>query len=106
MGKDFKCIITETTRAAEWQKHLGTTTVYVKSPIPSWASLPGIPRAQIYELDLELLTPVQRENLVIWLAEKFDLPADEVRADLEKYGVPILAEHCVVTVEHPHRWLT
>jgi hypothetical protein len=104
MGKDFTVTITNEERAAEWEETLGTRTVHVKSPLPSMATLPGYPAAMIYELDLEMITPEQRERLVAHLAQKFGIPADEVAAQLDQHGVPILADDCTVMVRHPQRW--
>jgi hypothetical protein len=104
--KDFRCTITDPERAAEWEKHLGTKTVFIKSPIPVLASLPGHPCAEIYELDLDLLTDEQRESLIAWMAEKYSCPVDYVRQGLASQGVPILAEHCIVSIDNPQRWLS
>jgi hypothetical protein len=102
--KDFTATIHNPERAAEWQAILGTTTIYIRSPIPEFAQLPGHPNALIYYLDLDLLTEDQWTRLVIHLAYKFGLTAEDADAMLEKHGLPILANDCKVTIHNPQRW--
>lgn len=104
MGKDFTVTITNEQRAAEWQAILGTITVHVKSPIPSPANLPGRGEALIYELDLDMITDEQRQRLISHLVAKFDIPQALVRADLDRQGVPILADDCIVAIANPQKW--
>lgn len=101
MGKDFTVTICEPERRAMFEAVFGTATVHVESPFPTKANLPGRPDSLIYELDLESITPEQREKLVAFLAEKFGISAEEVDALLEAHGVPILADDCVVGVTNP-----
>ena len=104
--EDFKAKITNPERAAEFEKVFGTSTVFIKSPLPSRTNgIPGKPDQLIYELDLELLTSEQLDNLVIWISNKFGLPVDEARSELKRVGMPILADSCIVIIEHPYRWL-
>ena len=103
MGKDFRVTVYNKDRAKEWESILGTTTVYVKSPFPTLAKLPGRGEALIYELDLDLITDEQRERLVAHLAAKFDVPLAVVQAKLD-LGVPILADDCTVGVMNPQKW--
>ena len=83
MGQDFTVTITDPQRAAE---------------------LPGRPAAPVYMLDLSLITDEQRHALIRYIADKFQIPIGEVAVTLDMHGVPILAEHCLVTVEHPQKW--
>lgn len=106
MGKDFTVTITDQKRAAEFQDIFGTTTVHVKSPVPEMMNLPGKPGSLAYMLDMEFLTEAQRHALVMHIANKFVIPPGDVAATLDENGVPILAEHCVVTVEHPKKWFS
>ena len=101
MGKDFTVTVCEPERRAMFEAVFGTATVHVESPFPTKANLPGRPDSLIYELDLESITPEQREKLVAFLAEKFGISAEEVDALLEAHGVPILADDCVVGVTNP-----
>lgn len=104
MGKDFTVTVTNSERAAMWLDVLGTATVHVKSPVATRANLPGKPNSLIYELDLEMITPEQREKLVAYIAQKFGIPSDDVAASLDDHGVPMLADDCIVTVVNPQRW--
>jgi hypothetical protein len=104
MGKDFTATITNPERAAEWEAILGTTTIHIKSPIPTPASLPGHPETLIYELDLNLITSEQRQRLIQYLASKFAIPPYIVEYELPIHGVPILADDCTVSVANPQKW--
>lgn len=104
MGKDFTVKIHNDDRAKEWLDVLGTTTVYVESPFPIRMYLPGHDDAEAYMLDLDLITAEQRERLTEHIATKFDIPIDEVRAELDTEGVPILADDCTLTVTNPQNW--
>lgn len=83
-------------RLAFWQEVFGGDTIPIKSFIPSAANLPGNPGALAYELDLRAITAEQREKLIAGLANKFNLPVEEVAAGLDVYGVPVLAEDVTV----------
>lgn len=104
MGKDFFVTVTGD-RAAEWEQIFGTTTVNVRSPIPQWADLPGKGKSLIFLLDLELITPTQRQRLVEHISRKWNQPPAEVEAEIKARGVPILDEDCIVGVLNPQRWL-
>jgi len=104
MAKDFTATIHDPERAAEWQAILGTNTIYIRSPIPESANLPGHPDALIYYLDLDLLAEDQRIRLIAHLAHKFGLAEAGVDAMMEEHGVPILANDCSITVRNPQRW--
>lgn len=105
MSKDCTVTVCNPERRAEFEAVFGTATVYVKSPFPTRANLPGHPDSLIFELDLESITPEQRERLVAFLAEKFGIAAGEVDGLLEVHGVPILADDCVVGMANPLRWV-
>jgi len=104
MGKDFTVTITDPQRAEEFKRIFGTTTVHVTSPFPERVNLRGTPHSLVYMLDLELITDGQRHALIQHIADKFQLPPDQVAATLDQHGVPILAENCVVSIEHPQKW--
>lgn len=105
MGKDFTATISgNSDRAETWRKILGTETIYIKSPIRSFANLPGKPNTAIYELDLDLLTDDQRERLVSHLSARFDISITDVARDLDVIGCPILADDVIVTIHNPQRW--
>lgn len=106
MSKDFTATITNPERAAEWEALLDTTTVHIRSPIPQPASLPGHPKAMIYELDLALITDEQRQRLIQHFHLKFGVPKDTIMQTLNEIGVPILTDDCIVSItSHPLKWL-
>lgn len=105
MAKDFTVTVTNIHRTAEWTAIFDTSTLFVKSPIPYPASLPGHPKAYVYDLDLDHYDETQRQRLVDHIAAKFGIPAHQVAAELEKQGVPILADDCTPTIRGPQRWL-
>lgn len=107
MAQDFTVTITDPDRAAEWQAMLGTTTVCVTSPLAVTVSLPGHPRAKAFFVDMTLLTEAQRDAVVRHLSTKFNVPAAEISAEIDRdplHAIPILDEHCTVTVANPQRW--
>jgi hypothetical protein len=106
VGKDFTVTITDPERAKFFEEVFGRTTVNVKSPIPELAALPGHPRARVFKLDLDLITPEERERLILHLAGRFNVPVEEVRTDLDQEGVPILDKHCYVAVANPMKWFS
>lgn len=84
-------------RRAEWLAIFGTDTLPVKSPIPTRVNLPGIPNALVYEIDLAAISADQRQRLVAHTAAKFDCSPDYVDANLERLGMPVLAQDVTVT---------
>lgn len=105
MSKDFVAHLTgDGERVAAWRAVFGDSQIYIRSFFPTLANLPGIGEAAVYELDLALLTADQRQRLVNHIANKFNVPADEVDADLDMVGCPILAEDVFVAVHNPQRW--
>ncbi len=105
MPKDFEVTVTDSQRAGDWIKTLGSSTVSVMSPIPQLVNLPGHPSALVYMLDLACLTPDQRARLVAHIAQHFNIPAAEVERDLDRQGVPILADDCIVSIANSQKWL-
>lgn len=96
MSKDIQVTVTGE-RAELFQKVFGTNTVCVVSPLPQRVDLPGLGEQSVYMLDMNEVTPEQRERLKEELARRFCLLEDEVDEQLDVYGVPILADHCVMT---------
>lgn len=107
MAQDFTVTITDPDRAAEWQKVLGTTTVCVTTPLPATVCLPGHPRAKAFFMDVTLLTQMQRDALIQHLSAKFNIPAADIAAEIDRdplHAIPILDEHCTVAITNPQRW--
>lgn len=94
------CIHADSPRAADWEAVMGSREMPLKSVLPILASAPGVPRGLFYALDTQALTDGQRARLVALLARKFDVPAEEVKADLDgPHGVPILADDVSITFD-------
>lgn len=90
--------VTDPERAARWREVFGTDEVQVLSPVPSRANLPGFDVPQlVYLLDFSAVTPEARGRLVQQTAKRFGVDTAVVDADLEREGMPILAEHVIVT---------
>lgn len=104
MGKDFIATLTDPERAKAFVEIFGSASVYIESPIGQLADLPGKPEARIFKLDLSLITPEQKQKLAEHIAQRWELPLEEVAADIDKQGVPILDEQCYVTVLNPQKW--
>lgn len=104
MGKDFQVIVHDPERIKVWTEIFGTTTLYVKSPIPFLADVPGYNNELVYDLDLDQYTNRQRQALIQHIADKFTLPPETVAAQIDELGVPILARHCTVAIHNPQKW--
>lgn len=106
MGRDFAVTINNEDRLRDWIDMFDSVQVYVQSPVPQIAELPGFDEPQkVFMLDLELISSRQRQKLVNYLANKFGLDPSVVEAGIDEEGVPILAEDCMVTIHNPQRWL-
>ncbi len=84
-----------------WLAVLHTDTVPITAIIPVWADLPGQPETQVYFLDLEAITADERRRLIRHLASRFNLPRHYVAANLNRQGVPILAEDVSLITTDP-----
>lgn len=85
-------------RARLWREIFGSDEVEIISPLAIWASLPGFDLPQlVFGLYLEALSPEARHALVAYTAKRFGMDAAFVEANLEREGMPILAEHVTVT---------
>ena len=91
-------------RAKEWRAVLGTDTLPVRSIITERALLP-IGEKLVFMLDIEKLTTEQRDSLITHLAEKFNLPREEVEKGIHEMGVPILADDCIASSDEIWRYL-
>jgi hypothetical protein len=100
MPRNFTATITNPDRAEEWGHVLGTTTLFIESPIPHVTTLPGHAHALVYRLDVDELTATQLADLIGYLACKFDLSKELVESSLAAEGMPILADDCRVTVHN------
>lgn len=105
MGEDFRVKINNPERAAAFRKIVGDDEVFVKTPVPEVADIPGLGERKVFKLDLDMYTPEEKERLAEYLAEKFDVNVEVIKADLAVSGLPIPDEECIVVVKNPQRWL-
>jgi len=82
-------------RRALWSKVFPDAMVPITSMFTIKVHVPGHLNADVYMLDLDAITDLQREHLIMVISTKFDIAVDDVRKDIDK-GVPILAEGVTV----------
>lgn len=87
-------------RAAEWEKVFGTRKVAVHGFLPQTANVLG-EKKEVYMLDLKALTDKQYEELIFHISGKFNVPIEQVAAEMPEVGVPILAEDLIITCNTP-----
>lgn len=87
-------------RYADWMRVFGSGMVELENPVGEYAILPGLGRQRSYKLKVSSLTVEQRERLIAWMAEKWNVPASQVAADLDgPHGCPILADDVMVSFD-------
>jgi hypothetical protein len=87
---------------AEWKRIFGRPEVPIVSILPRLYDLPGFDEPQVaYDLDLAALTLEQRQKLVSFIAEQFDLETDEVEASLDTHGCPVHACGVFISTSDP-----
>jgi hypothetical protein len=91
-------------RGEEWKRIADTNHFPVKSPIPSLGILPGKGEQRVYLLALDQMLPHVLDRIVAHLAAKFGMTPEETKEEMEKAGIPILADECSVMVHNPMRW--
>jgi len=84
--------VTNPERAEVWRRIFDTDSIPLVSFVPQRGDLPGKPDALFYMLDLKVITTEQRARLVEVTAERFKLDPAFVEANLDKIGVPVLAD--------------
>jgi len=103
---DFWLEVLDPQRVIDFTAVFGSARVPIKSPIVTLAGIPGKNSpTRIYELALDQITPDQRSRLIDFIALKFSLPRPDIDEDLDRIGMPILAENTVITIDHAQRWL-
>lgn len=89
----------ESPRAERWRELFGGEEVPITSPI-SDLTRDGETVVEIYFCDVQRLTPEQIERVVAHIAATYNLPEEEVRADLlGEHGLPLLAADLAVTFD-------
>jgi hypothetical protein len=84
-----------------WQDVLDGDRAPIKSIFTISVHVPdgngGTHQTDAYFLDLNAITPEQREKLIRAIAKRFVIPVDEVERAIDDQGVPILAEDVSVS---------
>jgi len=106
MGEHFKVKLTNPERAEAFRKIVGSDEVFVESPAPEIANLPGLGERRAFKLDLDMYTEDEKTVLAHHIAQKFQLDVEYVEECLESFGVPILADDCTVIIKNPQRWVS
>lgn len=92
-------------RGDEWEKVCGTRTFPVTTWNPMRADLPGKPNAEVWFLHIILLGPGMLDKIVAHMANKFAVPLEELRREVDRQGIPILAEDGYVHLNDLQRWV-
>ncbi|MFO8017915.1 MAG: hypothetical protein R6U96_04725 [Promethearchaeia archaeon] len=105
----IKARILNEERKKEWQETLGTDTINVQSPVPSYHKVCGKKRL-VYWMDMRKLTEKQKEKMIIHIAQKFeetikaaddfthDTVEEYVRQNIDTFAVPVLADDVIVSM--------
>jgi len=79
-------------RAELWGFIFPGAVVPIVSPVTQLVHVPQIGETQVYMLDLAAISDKQREDLITMLSTIFELSREEVAGDIDRAGVPIIAE--------------
>lgn len=83
-------------RANEWQRVFGSHDIPLTSPIPCRCNFiddKGVSTSQkFYFIDIDRLAPEQLEHVAAFVANKFNIPLDDVWDEIDQHGIPILAD--------------
>jgi hypothetical protein len=94
-------------RADWWREAFGGLEVPLVSPVAQLWLVPGVDGVEgehlVYQVDVSKLGGDQIDRVARVVAAQFDLDVASVRADIEREGIPILAEDVVVSFDA--RWL-
>lgn len=105
MNDDF-CVVTDPQRI-EWMRDasIDPDRVPIKSIIPSRVNVPEKGEVLAFEMDIARLTNYQKVRLSEHLARRFNLSANEVLRDLDKFGCPVLVEHTTAVSTQPWKYI-
>ena len=83
---------------ALWSEVFPGGVVPIQVPVTVKVNVPGHDDVDAYMLDLDALSDEQREGVITIIAKTFNIPAEEVRSEIDQ-GVPILADGVSVLVK-------
>jgi hypothetical protein len=94
----YVATIFDTKRKNAWVKLIGTNELPIESPETFLAEFPDFDQPQpAYKLLWTALTASQRQLIINALADRFGFDPAFVRAEINKAGVPVLAEGTYVS---------
>jgi len=86
-----------------WREIYGSLEVPLKSPVPQLGEFPddqgGMAIRKFYEADLTKFTPKQLDKAAEIIGRRFGIPAQEIRQDIERQGIPVLADDVSVSFD-------
>lgn len=89
--------IEEPKRRELWIQIFPYATVPILSIIPVKVSVPDFGECDAYMLDLDVISDEQREGVIRIIAKRFNIPIEEVRAEIDQ-GVPIIADDVKISI--------
>lgn len=98
-GSEVFVTCRDQSRQADFMRVFGSVTVPVLSPEIRLVELPGRGPTWVYMLDLDRLHAGHRLAMVDHIVDRFGEPRDRVLRDLERKGMPIIAEGCELSVD-------
>ena len=97
---DIDVKIIDEERRKKFIEVFGTDTVPIVSPYPRWIKY-GNSIFPAYFLNLDLIRPEHKENLIKYIVKEFKLDEKFVRENLPVMGLPIKAENCIIWTRNP-----
>src|SRR4030042_306276 len=91
-------IVTDPERRKYFEAIFGSNAVPVTTYLPVTVKVPEKGITEAYTLDFKRVTPTQRQAIIAHIAQRLKLDPTSVAKDLEKMGVPILADQCPVAI--------
>jgi hypothetical protein len=88
--RDFKAFLNDEGKKI-WGNIFPDGLVPVLFPVPQWAYLEPGKEEKVYMVAWDLLSPVQRGQIINLLAEKFQAPASAVEKQILTKGMPLRA---------------
>jgi hypothetical protein len=87
-------------RAQLWKYILGDSrarlSIPLRQPLPRLADGGPFAGKEFYEADIGAFSPEQMQRLIERMAAKFNLTTDEIKRDIDRSGIPILADNVTV----------
>src|SRR5262249_13776611 len=82
-------------RYENWRGILGTDEVPIMLPF-GYKALFGEESVSAYDLNLDALSPEQRERLIAWIAKEYGDSREKIEEGLNEFGFPIREADVIV----------